>query len=69
MKAYCVVTISRQVNGEAVGVRFDKCFTDLAKAQAHVNSLAKTMFETVATPQGQVQFSCERGLHEIEVEE
>jgi hypothetical protein len=63
MKAYCIMTIARQVNGEAVGVRIEKCFTNQEKAQVYINSLAKQVVETV----NGVSFSCERGLHELDI--
>lgn len=69
MKAYCIVTIARQMNGDAVGIRFEKCYKDLSKAQAHADTLSKETIETVQSPQGPVQFSCERGVHEFDIEE
>jgi hypothetical protein len=69
MKAYFIVTIGRQLNGELVTVRFEKAFLELARAEMFVNGLAKQVLEKVMTPQGQVDFVCERGVHEIDIEE
>jgi len=70
MKVFFVVTVARQVEGEIVSVRFEKAFTTATKADAYVKTLAKTSTETITVPgQGPVQFVCERGTHEIDVEE
>ena len=70
MKVFFVVTIARQVEGEIISVRFDKAFTTASKADQYVKTLAKTFTETINVPgQGPVNFVCERGVHDIDVEE
>lgn len=70
MKVFFVVTIARQTEGEVVSVRFDKAFTTASKADEYAKTLAKTFTETIVVPNyGPVNFVCERGVHEIDVEE
>jgi len=70
MKVFFVVTIARQVEGEMLSVRFEKVFTQASKADAYAKGLAKSFTETITVPGvGPVQFVCERGVHESEVEE
>lgn len=69
-KVFFVVTIARQTEGEVVSVRFEKAFTTASKADAYAKTLAKTFTETINVPNyGPVQFVCERGVHDIDVEE
>ena len=69
-KVFCVVTIARQTEGEVVSVRFEKAFTTASKADEYAKTLAKTFTETINVPNyGPVQFVCERGVHDIDVEE
>jgi hypothetical protein len=70
MKIFFVVTIARQVEGEMISVKFEKAYTQASKADQYAQGLAKTTVETITVPGvGPVQFVCERGVHEIEVEE
>ena len=70
MKVFFVVTIARQMEGEVVSVRFDKAFTTASKADEYAKTLAKVFNETIVVPDyGPVNFVCERGVHEIDVEE
>lgn len=69
-KVFFVVTIARQVEGEIVSVRFEKAFTTASKADAFAKTLAKTSTETINVPNyGPVNFVCERGVQECDVEE
>jgi hypothetical protein len=69
MKIYFVVTISRQVEGEMMLVRFEKAYKDVVKAQEYANTLSKNFTEKVQTPDGLIEFVCQRGIHEIILEE
>ena len=70
MNVFFVVTIARQMEGEIISVRFEKAYTSAAKADEYVKSLAKSFNETIVVPDyGPVSFVCERGVHEITVEE
>ncbi len=69
-KVFFVVTIGRQVEGEMLTVKFDKCFTQASKADKYAKDMATSFTETITVPGvGPVQFVCERGVHEMEVEE
>ncbi len=70
MKVFFVVTIARQVEGEIVSIRFDKAFSSQAKADEYAKSLSKTFKEMITVPDyGPVEFHCERGVHDIELED
>jgi hypothetical protein len=69
MKIYFVVTISRQIEGEMMLVKFEKAYKDIAKAQEYANTLLKAYTEKIETPDGVIEFMCQRGIHEIILEE
>lgn len=66
-KIFALVTIARQVEGEMVVVRFERAFTTLEKAQGCLSKL--NFSENIETPYGSLPFFCERGIHELEIEE
>jgi hypothetical protein len=69
MRLFAIVTIARQVEGEIVSVRFEKAFDQASKADNYVKALAKSFTETIQVPDyGPIEFFCERGIHELEVE-
>jgi hypothetical protein len=69
MKVFFVTTVGRQVEGELVIVRFEKCFTKASKADEFVKTLTRTITETITTPSGPVSVVCERDVHELELTE
>lgn len=69
MKVFFVVTVARQVEGDMVSVKFEKAFTQASKADEYCKNLSKVYTESVTTPDGLIQFMCQRGVHEIELEE
>ena len=69
MKVFAVVTVGRQVDGDMITVRFEKAYARASKADEYAKSLGKTVTESIPTAQGPVQFVCERGVHEFDVEE
>ncbi len=70
MKIFAVVTIARQYEGDMISLRFEKAYAEISKAQEYVKQLAKTFTETINVPNmGAIEFFCERGYHEIDVEE
>ena len=70
MKVFFVVTVGRQVDGDMITIRFeDKCFKQASKADEFLKPLARKWTESITTPNGPVQFLCERGIHEAELEE
>ena len=69
MKVFCVVTVGRQVDGDMITVRFEKCFSRASKADEYAKALGKVTTETITTATGPTPFVCERGVHEMDVEE
>ena len=69
MKVFVVVTVARQVEGDMLSIRFEKAFAQASKADEYAKNLARTYTENVTTPDGMIQFVCQRGVHEIEIEE
>lgn len=65
---YFIVTIARQIEGEMISIKFEKCFQDKTNAENFLKTLTKNSMEKITTPSGIIDFFCERGLHEIEVE-
>lgn len=69
MKTFVVTTIARQVEGDIISVKFHKGFTTLSKAEEFGKTLPRVSKEVINTQQGAVEFFCETGIQEIEVEE
>lgn len=69
MKAFAIITVARQVDGEYVVVKVEKAFTQASKADAYAKGLAKKYSEAIPTPNGPMPCVCERGVFEIDVEE
>jgi hypothetical protein len=69
MKIFCVVTVARQVEGDQIGILVEKAFRRASAAEKYIQSLPKTYAETRPGSYGSVNFMCERGIHEIELEE
>ena len=77
MKAFVVMTIARQIDGEYVFVRGEKGFTQASAAEEHMQSLkkqfvdktGKALPQEVSTAQGAAQCICEVGVFELEIEE
>jgi len=69
MKVFAVVTVATEIEGRFTAVRFEKAFISASKAENYVKDLAKTWREIVQMPQGNIDCMCERGVHELDVEE
>lgn len=69
MKVYFVVSVGRQVEGDMHINKFEKCYKDLAKAENYIKNMSISYADTVSTPEGPIQFVCQRGIYEIELEE
>lgn len=69
MKAFAIISVARQVDGEYVIVKVEKAFTDTTKAQTFAQNLASRYHEEILMPNGvAVSCICERGVFEIEIE-
>lgn len=70
MKAFAIVSVARQVDGEYVVVKIDKAFLNREKAQTFAQNLAMRYNEQISMPDGtSISCICERGIFEIEIEE
>jgi hypothetical protein len=69
MTVFAVVTVATEIEGRFTAVRFEKAFTSARKAELYVKDLAKTWRENVPMPQGNIDCMCERGVHELQVDE
>lgn len=69
MKAFIVLTIGRQVDGELISVNVEKGFLDSKKADQFVSKLSQSTVTTMKTGADSIQLVCERGIFEVEIEE
>lgn len=69
MKAFAIISVARQVEGEYVVVKVEKAFAKASKADEYAKKLASTYAETIQTASGPIPCVCERGVFEINVEE
>lgn len=69
MKAYVVISVARQVDGEYCLVKTEKAFTDSLSAETYANDLAKRYTEKISTPNGEIDCVCERGIFEVDIEQ
>ena len=68
MKAFCIISVARQVDGELCVVKVEKAYKNASKADEYSKNLAKKYAETITTPYGPLNFVCERGVFEVEVD-
>lgn len=69
MKAFCIISVARQVDGEYVVVKVEKGFADRDKASKVAEGLAVRYHEEITAPNGtSIPCICERGVFEIEIE-
>ena len=69
MKAFAIISVARQVDGEYCVVKVEKAFKSSKKAGDFATNLARQYAETVNTPSGPMKCVCERGVFEIEIDE
>ena len=77
MKAYAIITVARQVEGEYVFVKTEKAFYSAEKADKHLQKIKKELIteegkwkpQLISTPNGQAVCQSEVGIFEIEIEE
>jgi hypothetical protein len=68
MKAWAIISVARQVDGEYCVVKVEKAFTSQAKAGEYAGTLAKRYAESIKTSGGQINCVCERGVFELDIE-
>jgi hypothetical protein len=75
-KLYAVITVGRQVDGEYVFIKTEKCFKSAQKADALLKSLkgqyvtedGKWKPQVISTSQGDATCQCEVGVFEIDLD-
>jgi hypothetical protein len=69
MKAFAIISIARQVDGEYCVVKIEKAYKDSSFAESYAKNLSKRYAETISTPNGPIDCVCERGIFEIDIED
>ena len=77
MKAYAVITVARQIEGEYVFIKTEKAFLSAEKADKYLNNIKSELItnegkwkpQLISTPNGQAMCQSEVGIFEIEIEE
>lgn len=70
MKAFVIINVARQVNGEMVFVKIEKAFKSYTKAEEYLKPLAKNSTEIIQNSNGfSIECSCMKSIYEIEIEE
>jgi hypothetical protein len=69
MKAFAIISIARQVDGEYCIIKIEKAYKDPNLAESYAKSLSKKYAESIQTPNGSVDCVCERGIFEIDIED
>lgn len=70
MKAFALISVARQVDGEYVIVKVEKAFSTREKADQVARDLAYRYHENIPMPDGtSLSCVCERGVFEIDIEE
>ena len=70
MKAFAIISVARQVDGEYVIVKVEKAFSSKEKADQISRDLAHRYHEEIPMPNGtSLSCVCERGVFEIEIGE
>lgn len=69
MKVFAVVTVATEIDGRVTVVKFEKAFAQAGKADEYVKSLAPKWREVIQQGNASIDCMCERGVHELDVEE
>jgi hypothetical protein len=69
MKAFAIISIARQVDGEYCIIKIEKAYKDPNLAESYAKSLSKKYAESIQTPNGSIDCVCERGIFEIDIED
>jgi hypothetical protein len=69
MKAFAIISIARQVDGEYCIIKIEKAYKDPNLAESYAKSLSKKYAEPIQTPNGPIDCVCERGIFEIDIED
>lgn len=70
MKAFVVLNVARQINGDMVFVKIEKAFPSYSRAEEYLKPFEKTTTEMIQNSKGfSVECSCMKSIYEIEIEE
>jgi len=69
MKIYACITVAQEIDGKNLMIRFDKVTTKKDDLEKYVANNKSAWVEKMGSPQGMIDFACERHPHEIEVED
>lgn len=69
MKAFLIISLARQVQGEYCMVKVEKAFSQASKAEDYASKLSQKYAESINGPNGPIPCVCERGIFEIEIED
>jgi hypothetical protein len=69
MKAFAIICVARQIDGEYCLIKVEKAFKSRELAENFVKNLSKKYAEAIDTPNGPIECVCERGVFEIELED
>jgi hypothetical protein len=68
LKAYVVLTIANESNGNLTMARIDKCSINKQDISNFFKAGPKSWKETMKTERGEGEFLCEKNIHEIIIE-
>lgn len=70
MKAFAVINVARQINGDMVFVKIEKAFLSSSAAAEYITPFEKATTEMIQNSNGfSVECSCIKSVCEIEIEE
>jgi hypothetical protein len=74
MNVFVVVTVARQVEGDYIAIKFEKAFSQASKADTYMAQNQKVWTENLMIDDAMghkvsMDCLCERGVHQLEVEE
>ena len=77
MKAYAIITVARQVEGEYVFIKTEKAFLSVEKADKHLKQIKSSLLtedgkwkpQLISTPNGEAICQSEVGIFEIEIDD
>lgn len=66
-KIYICVTVAQEINGRNIQIRVDKASRNKSSIDAFLSSGNNSWVEKIKTPEGNVDFYCERHPQEVDL--
>ena len=66
-KVYMCITVAQEINGRNIQIRVDKASKDKTVIDSYLSSSNNSWVEKMKTPEGNVDFYCERHPQEVEI--